>query len=319
MVFEFRILFEGGGGSKILKWDGANEGLVILKEITFGHHFYEIAITLRNAKLVNGMLCSIEALYGLTTSHLEQLEKVDRYFFRKIFNTVRSTPFESYYLETGALPLRFVVIGRRLMYLWSILHKKEDELVRQVFNVQRLMPTKGDWWPQAEKDILFLNLNLSIEEISEMKKMKFKKLVNTAIRDVAKEYLFGLKSKHTKLSNMKNEFRMQTYLTSEKLSTEEKQLLFRLRTRTFDCRSNYKNLYKSDLLCPLCKSEDSQEHLLNCDGITEGIDIEKVKYLDIFDSYQKQETAAKVFLKISRKRKLLINFPDAQGSQVHHL
>ena len=68
-----------------------NEILVILKEITFGRHYFDIALTLRNAKLINGMLCSIESLYGLTITHIEQLEKVDKFFFKKIFNAVSST------------------------------------------------------------------------------------------------------------------------------------------------------------------------------------------------------------------------------------
>ena len=129
-----------------------NEILVILKEITFGRHYFEIALTLRNAKLINGMLCSIESLYGLTSSHIEQLEKVDKLSFKKIFNAVSSTPTEAFYLETGALPLRFLVIARRLMFFWSILNKKEDELVRQVFNAQQIKPVKGDWWLQVVSD-----------------------------------------------------------------------------------------------------------------------------------------------------------------------
>ena len=50
----------------------ANEILSILKEVSFGYHFFEMALQFRNAKLINGMLCSIEALYGLKNSHLEQ-------------------------------------------------------------------------------------------------------------------------------------------------------------------------------------------------------------------------------------------------------
>ena len=45
------------------------EILVILKELTFGRHYFEIALTLRNAKLLNGMLYSIESLYTLTNHH----------------------------------------------------------------------------------------------------------------------------------------------------------------------------------------------------------------------------------------------------------
>ena len=111
----------------------ANEILSILKEVSFGYHFFEMALQFRNAKLVNGMLCSVEALYGLKNSHLEQLEQVDKFLMRKIFSCVITTPVEAFYLETGALPLRFVITARRLLFFWTILHKPEHELVKQTF------------------------------------------------------------------------------------------------------------------------------------------------------------------------------------------
>ena len=48
-----------------------NEIIVILEEITLGHYYFESALTLRNAKLINGMLCSIESVYVINTRHLE--------------------------------------------------------------------------------------------------------------------------------------------------------------------------------------------------------------------------------------------------------
>ena len=78
--------------------------------------------------------------------------------------------------------------------------------------------------------------------------------------------------------------------------------MFKLRTRTFEYKSMYKNLNKSDLNCSLCsKSEDNQDHLFYCEDITEGNDTEIVQYLDIFHSYPKQEKSIKVFLNLSRK------------------
>ena len=109
-----------------------NQILAILKEISFGPYYYEQALQLRNAKLINGMLCSIESMYGISKAHVEKLEKCDRYFFRKIFNSPVSTPIESFYLETNTMPLRFIIMGRRLLYYWTIINKPYDELVKHV-------------------------------------------------------------------------------------------------------------------------------------------------------------------------------------------
>ena len=43
------------------------------------------------------------------------------------------TPKEALYLETGRLPLKYVVMQRRLMYLHDILSKSESDLIRKVY------------------------------------------------------------------------------------------------------------------------------------------------------------------------------------------
>ena len=62
-----------------------NDIMSILKEVSFGYHYFQIGMLFRNSKLVNGIICSIEALYGIKAKHRETLEKLDRELFRKIF------------------------------------------------------------------------------------------------------------------------------------------------------------------------------------------------------------------------------------------
>ena len=201
----------------------ANQILCILKEISFGKYHFEQALQLRNAKLINGMLCSIETVYGLTENHIEQLEKCDRFFMRKIFNCVSTTPTEAYYLETNSLPLRFVIIARRLMYYWTILAKPATELVQQVFQTQKLSPVKNDWCLQIEDDLRYCKINLSESEIRAMKKIKFKSIVTSSIVEVAKQYLISLKIKHKKSEGLSASDKIQDYLITSQLTTEEKQ------------------------------------------------------------------------------------------------
>ena len=106
----------------------------MLQEVSFGYYYFEIALMFRNSMFLNGILCSSEALYGIKNEHIEMLEKCDRAFMRRVFDCPISTPIESYYLETSTVPIRFILMGRRLMYLWTLLHKTENELVRKVFN-----------------------------------------------------------------------------------------------------------------------------------------------------------------------------------------
>ena len=150
----------------------------ILKEISFGQFFFEQALQLRNAKLVNGLLCSIEAMYGLTNNNIETLEKCDRFLFSKIFNCPISTPIESFYLETATIPLRFVIIGRRLLFYWNILNKGKNELVKQVLLTQQISPVRNDWCSTVNEDLRSLNIHINQNNIAEMKKTTFKNAVS---------------------------------------------------------------------------------------------------------------------------------------------
>ena len=96
-----------------------NEIMGTIKEVSFGYHYFDIGLLFRNSKLINGILCSIEALYGLKTTDIEKLEKCDHLFFRQLFRSGAGTPIESFYLATNTLPIRHVIIGRRLMFLWT--------------------------------------------------------------------------------------------------------------------------------------------------------------------------------------------------------
>ena len=105
-----------------------------------------------------------------------------------------------------------------------------------------------------------------------MTKYTLKKLVKTKITELARTYLTNLKQNHSKSAGLSSDYeKMQDYLDSDKISTEEKQLLFKFCTRTYPCKTNFRKQYEPDLSCFICFNEDTPEHLLNC-TLSEGID-----------------------------------------------
>ena len=50
-------------------------------------------------------------------------------------------------------------------------------------------------------------------------------------------------------SNLKNEYKMQEYLCSENLSTQQKQTLFMLQTRMVEVKANFSEKYDNILTC----------------------------------------------------------------------
>ena len=140
-----------------------------------------------------------------------------------------------------------------------------------------------------------------------MKKFKFKQLVMKQVREVARQYLVKLKAKHSKSDGLSELYCMQSYLTTDVLTTGEKQLLFQFRTRTFPCKTNYRKQHEPDLSCAICKEDDTPEHLLHCNRNTTGIDTSGVCYNDIFGSTAQQIKVTKILRKIALNRQKLLS------------
>ena len=102
--------------------------------------------------------------------------------------------------------------------------------------------------------------------------------------------------------------KIQKYLTTKKITSKNKKLLFKLRCGMVNVGRNFGRNGN----CQLCKSEeDSQQHLIECEKIKE-INKEikentKVKHDDIYSkSIKKKISAVKLFSKaISVRNQLL--------------
>ena len=65
---------------------------------------------------------------------------MDRMLLRYITGAHAKVQNEFPYLETGVIPQKEIISSRRLMYLQNILKKAPDEIVRQVYEEQKLNP-----------------------------------------------------------------------------------------------------------------------------------------------------------------------------------
>ena len=162
----------------------------ILKAISFGEKYFEIATTLREAELINGMLTNADVWYGVKQSEIDELEEVDKLLLRRVLGAPESTCIESLYLELGLIPISIIIKARRVKYLHYLVQLNENEMLSKVFNTQWKFPTKDDWTTQVQKD---LNINMSIEEMTKKSPDSFKSYVKVN----AKEYtLDGLPNEY---------------------------------------------------------------------------------------------------------------------------
>ena len=111
---------------------------------------------------------------------------------------------------------------------------------------------------------------------------------------------------------MVDDSKFRKYLQSHDLTLQEKQLLFRFCTFTYDCKANLHQRFQNDQNCTLCTVEDTQEHVVDCEMLTDNVTTD-LKYNQIFGSIKKQVKIIKHLVKVDCCRKL--SFTD--GSQVH--
>ena len=80
-----------------------------------------------------------------------------------------------------------------------------------------------------------------------------------------------------------DKLKMQPYLFSDKLNSNEAIFLFKIRSRMLDVRKNFEKKYLNNMICQVCLSHsDTQEGVLTCPVLNAGT--ETVKYGDLFSN-----------------------------------
>ena len=270
----------------------------ILEEICFGPYQLEVALNLRNAMLLNGILTNSEAWYGLTAQDITHLEQIDEMLLRKFLDAPFSTPKCMLYLETGAKPIRYTIKMRRLMFLQYLLKEDPESMISN--------PLKNDWSLTARQNLEELGLNLNFDDIRKMSKLQFHAKLSKAMSKLAFEYLIEEKNKADeggKTSRIQfSELSIQKYLVPLETSVKMAKFIFHARSRMLDVKNNYKNRKYTDMLCPICRdpeSTDSQQHLLLCHDLVEADPVSpgcRLCYDDLFSTDVKKQVAVATLL-----------------------
>ena len=255
--------------------------LAMCTEISLGYQLYFIAKLLHESIFVNGTLVNMETWPNCTVSRIESFERIEQIFFRNILQAHSKTPIESLYLELGVIPLRFQLMKKRIMYLHCIMQRNDDEITKQIVNVQKVDCFEGDFYAQTKQDIDMLSI--SNEDLNKNKE-SLKTILQKNINEVAYKFLIDKAAKHSKVNaSLYNSCDGAEYFQDQRFSPDLANLLFRFRTRGFLVKNNFRNNYRNtNILCPLCEEEDdTQEHLFECKKLVDVTDNGCV-YEDIF-------------------------------------
>ena len=216
------------------------------------------------------------------------------------------------YLELGRIPVRYIIMARRMNFLHYLLTLNNEELLSKFFMAQKEFPTKNDWVLTAIENLKHLEINLTFDEIRKKSKDQFKKEVKKHIKIASLKYLQNISEGHSKMDNLNyTELSMQKYFYDCSFNKIDSQLLFNYRTRMCNFTANFSNGL-TDLTCKLCKEEntiDSETHSFKCDIIKIRLpELIDKRYKDIFEKdITKLKEATISLTKIIELRKELIN------------
>ena len=197
------------------------------------------------------------------------------------------------------------------MYDWTLLRKNSEELVKKTFDIQRATPQKNDFILQIRSDMKYLNLTFSDDDISCMRKQALRSAIDERIKIESIRYLSSLRKQHSKSKPLSLSDEMQLYLKSPVFSCKQQILLFNLRVRAFDVKSNYRSKFEGNMGCRYCLTglEENYSHLLVCRTL---INEEKLKQNAIkvnehflYGSIEQQKQVVLVFECIARKIEIL--------------
>lgn len=97
-----------------------------LRERPYGRHAYKAAKLMREGMLLGGLLTNCESWINVTEADLAKLEAPDTMLQKKLL-TISGNPSKAFmYLELGVIPVKFVIMGRRVNFLHHILNKPTD-------------------------------------------------------------------------------------------------------------------------------------------------------------------------------------------------
>ena len=277
----------------------------LLEIVSFGHHYTEIALLLRESMFVNGILNNAEVWYGIKKSDIAELEDLDRLLLRRILRAPVSTPKEALYLELGVVPLGVLIQARRINYMHNLLNRSESEMVYKFFIAQWFNPTKGDWTETVKQDLEAFDMPAEFDYFKSKGKHAFKSEVKKKAKEYSLRTLMTQKDGHSKMDNVDyEELRTQSYFHLEGIKINEIQNVFKYRTRMTKVGANYRGR-GGVMWCPLCEKHlDRQENMFECEVLKKTIQIEG-DLTNIYTQNVKLEVAREVSKVQITREKLL--------------
>ena len=270
-------------------------------------YYFEGAVILMNTMLRGSILYASEMYHNLKENEIQRIECIEEGFMRKILQTSKGCPITQLYLEIGQAPARFQIQKMRLLYLKYILDQEEESILKKFLNLQFQEPVRRDWASTVMSDLSELEINLSLEEIKNMTKMKFSRIIKIKSKKNALSYLIrkqGKKGGEIGYTCLEMAEYLQPYNSS--LTIEQKQELFEVRNRMVQIPHNFPKTSEKHK-CECTEIED-MAHIYNCEMYNNNKKQRSIAYNKIFNgNLQEQIKVYTIFKQNLELREKMMN------------
>ena len=125
---------------------------------------------MRESILLGGLLTNVEGWINISKTDLEELEKPDIILLRKLLSLSGNPSKVFMQLEMGVIPVKFVIMQKRINFLHYILNQDINSMIRQVYDALKGDSRKGDFVKLTNYDRNDLHIDKADSEIEDMTK-----------------------------------------------------------------------------------------------------------------------------------------------------
>ena len=102
-----------------------NKIVPTLSERPYGKYYFRAYQIMREGIMIGGLLNNAESWINITQKNIEDLEKTDLILQRKVLSVTGNPSRVFMMLELGIIPVRFVIMKKRLHFLHYILNENK--------------------------------------------------------------------------------------------------------------------------------------------------------------------------------------------------
>lgn len=254
-----------------------------LNSMKLNKYFIETLVLLRNSIFTSSLLYGTEVLFNLTQEEIKILNRADEHMLKEVLGLESTTPGVLLAEELGLEPVEVMIKKKRAgFYKYLLDHRKE--LASEVFQKQAEDPMKGDWAKVIKIDLEDLKIDMSEEDIENMPKKVWKKMVNSNARELAVKIYMKKKTKLKKGKMLEQtELKLKNYLKAESnLNKKEMLEALRLRIEMLKLPKNLPHKFDGKKQCRFeCPSDEDILHAVKCekDNIENKINAKEVEHI----------------------------------------